>query len=107
MFEGSGLESVQLPQTLKIILHRAFCDCKSLRSVELPKSLKMMECGCFTGSGLESVIMHGVVPQISYDAFFECEKLHTIELGDGVEKLVEEWFPLACVQKIVVAAKLG
>ena len=50
------IESIELPDTVKIIYNRAFCGCKSLESLIVPKECK-----------------------IGNDAFFGCEKLANSE----------------------------
>lgn len=40
VFEESSIESVELPQTLKRIEYSAFMNCKYLKNIKLPNSLK-------------------------------------------------------------------
>lgn len=46
-FEGSAVESVQLPSTLKIIERDVFRECRHLRSIELPEGLEVIGESCF------------------------------------------------------------
>ena len=53
IFQGSAVESVSLPSTLKRIEYSAFRNCKHLKSVALPKGLEKIGEGCFCESGIE------------------------------------------------------
>lgn len=40
VFQGSAIESVTLPSTLKRIEYSTFCECVNLKNVKLPKGLE-------------------------------------------------------------------
>ena len=54
VFEDSGLESVVLPASLRVICSRAFAGCSSLRRLRLPAGLENVGADCFLGTGLDA-----------------------------------------------------
>ena len=56
-FQGSGLERVRLPATLKRVEYWAFRDCARLRVVALPEGLEYLGRQCFWGAGLREVAL--------------------------------------------------
>lgn len=48
-FKGSGLETVNLPETLKSIYIGSFADCVSLKSITIPANVTSIGGGVFTG----------------------------------------------------------
>ena len=65
LFENSGIESIQLPESLTAISEYAFTGCKNLKNLVVPNS---------------------VVAIYDY-AFYDCEALTNVTLGSGVESL--------------------
>lgn len=55
VFEGSALERVELPSTLKRIEYRVFHGCSNLQSITLPDSLEYVGNQCFEKSGLVTI----------------------------------------------------
>lgn len=72
IFENSGLESVQLPTTLKEIESDAFSKCKSLKHVLLPNLLEKIGSHCFENSGIESIVIPRNVKIIEKNTFHKC-----------------------------------
>ena len=56
-FQGSGLERVRLPATLKRVEYWAFRDCARLWAVILPAGLECLGRQCFWGAGLREVAL--------------------------------------------------
>ena len=54
VFEDSGLESVVLPASLRVIRSRAFAGCSGLSSLQLPAGLESVGADCFRGTGLDA-----------------------------------------------------
>ena len=48
VFAGSGIESIRIPSTLKVIEAVTFCGCMSLKSVEFSEGLEKIGVGAFT-----------------------------------------------------------
>ena len=55
LFEGSTLENVKLPSTLKRIEYNIFSGCKNLRNICLPERLEYIGKKCFCRSALVSI----------------------------------------------------
>ena len=47
VFEGSAIENMKLPSTLKRIEYRAFKNCKGLKRVNLPENIEHIGRQCF------------------------------------------------------------
>ena len=78
VFEGSALENIKLPSTLKKIESCAFGFCTNLKSITLPDSLEYIGEGCFGGSALESISLHPALKTIEDKAFYTCENLKSV-----------------------------
>ena len=87
VFEESGLESVRLPSTLKVVEVKTFAKCKDLKSVEFSEGLKRIELMAFLGSGLERVTLPRSLRVLAQAAFAKCENLKTVVLNEGLEML--------------------
>lgn len=87
IFEESGLQSVKLPSTLKVIEHSAFRGCKCLKKITLPKGLEQIGQTSFASSGLENVALPKSLRSIDQGAFFMCKALKAIALNEGLEML--------------------
>ena len=90
VFQGSPVESVVLPSTLKRIECYTFYTCKNLRSISLPERLEFIGRGCFSLSGLESVEFPASLRTISQGAFAKCRSLKVVKFNEGLEVLGTE-----------------
>lgn len=93
VFQGSAVESVKLPSTLRRLGFGTFKDCKSLKRVELPEQLEKIGSHCFDGSGVESVQVSMNACEINKDAFDGCESMKTLEIAPGTKKVVRSQLP--------------
>ena len=82
-----SMTSLELPDTLREIGHSAFWDTPKLKKVRLPASLEVIEEGALQCSGLREVRIPGGVNKISSEAFFFCEHLKKVILEEGVEEI--------------------
>lgn len=89
-FQESGLRRMRLPSTLKRIAHRAFMDCKALRTVSFPTGLEHLGKSCFSGAGLESVELPASLRTVSQAAFSLCRHLKSAKFAEGLEALGTE-----------------
>ena len=64
VFQKSELESVELPRTLKVILHGEFEKCKNLKNITLPEGLERIGDCCFYESALESITLPSTLKTI-------------------------------------------
>ena len=64
-FENSGVETIELPDTVKVIADCAFKNCDNLVEVNLPKAMT----------------------ELGNEAYCDCDKLQKAELKDGLQEL--------------------
>ena len=64
VFQESTLESIELPRTLKRILHSAFKKCKNLKNIILPEGLEYINEYSFYESALENVTLPSTLKAI-------------------------------------------
>ncbi|MDE6632620.1 MAG: leucine-rich repeat domain-containing protein, partial [Muribaculaceae bacterium] len=77
-FEDAGLTSLNLPNSLKEIVHSAFIACKSLKEVSFPESMKKLGEKAFYGCiGLETVEFPSSI-EIIENAFDSCYNVNTV-----------------------------
>ena len=82
------LESVILPNSLKVIGASSFYNCSSLKSIELPNQMTAIGNSFFEGcSSLMSVTVPNTVKSIGDCAFLDCASLETIELPNSVTSM--------------------
>ncbi|MCM1047474.1 MAG: leucine-rich repeat domain-containing protein [Clostridiales bacterium] len=110
-FEYSGLESINIPDSVKVIgentftscmaLKKAilpdklkeikentFCWCKDLEEVEMPEELAIIRMSAFAGcESLRSVILPEMVKSIEQGAFAGCKSLESIYIPDSVGEI--------------------
>lgn len=86
-FRGEAMETLELGSTVQTIGTQAFQNCKYLRGVDFPDSLRTIESGAFSGTGLVVVGLPAGVRTIMANAFADCPYLDRVLYG-GSE---EEW----------------
>ncbi len=83
-----NLETVILPNTLKVIGKDAFFMNKRLKEINLPNSLTTIKSHAFTGcNGLKKLIIPDSVTQMGEGAFDFCENLSTVKLSKNLKVL--------------------
>ena len=84
-FGETGLESVAIPSSVRIIHQSAFCLCKNLRYAMINEGLETLGTdeyksdgaryfGVFQEDALEHVIFPSTLKRIEYRAFMDCER---------------------------------
>ena len=73
VFEGSAVESVELPSTLKRIEYSAFEECESLENIKLPQRLEYVGARCFAFSSIREIVFPASVRIVGVYAFLRCE----------------------------------
>ena len=102
-FDGSGLESIATPLSVRMIHQGAFSGCKCLRMAVLNEGLEVLGtdedpsregywCGVFKLSALESVTLPSTLRKIGRGTFSYCNKLRRISLPEGLERIGPECF---------------
>lgn len=85
-FEGSTLQSIDLPGSITFIDEYAFCYCQSLTHIDLPATLDSMGEGCFENcTYLASIVIPDGMRTVPKEAFYGCARLSGITWGNAVE----------------------
>lgn len=91
------LESVSLPDSLKVISNGAFY-CTRLDSISIPDNVKSIEGYAFAGSShIQNAVVGNSVEKIGERAFANCYGLSELTLGNSVKSIGERAF-LRCDQ---------
>ena len=68
-FDGSEIESITLPSTLKRIEYQTFYNCKNLKRIEIPNGIEYIGSECFCESGVEEITLPGTLKEIERKIF--------------------------------------
>lgn len=86
--DNKSLTSVKLPKTLKIIGNGAFSGCSNLRSITIPNSVTTIGSSAFVCCyDLTSVTIPDSVTSIGDGAFRDCRSLTSIKIPNGVTSI--------------------
>jgi hypothetical protein len=88
----SKLSVINLPSSLEKIEFCAFLGCGSIKQIDIPKNLIVIEAGAFGITGLESVELHNGITEIQSGAFANCFNLKLCEIPDSVSNIQEDAF---------------
>lgn len=89
-YRCGNLTEITFPQNLKSIGKESFCQ-TGIQNLELPDSLRIIDNNAFAKcSHLESVIIPQSVKWIGSSAFRGCNRLKTIEIHGDVQKIGEQ-----------------
>ena len=83
VFDGCGLESIELPSTLRRIEGRALRDCMYLLDIRLPDSLEYVGKMCFAEGKLATVRIPKAGVQAGENAFRDCPAKDAVVFRDG------------------------
>ena len=84
---ADSLETVILPEGLEHIDKYAFNECKKLKNINIPSTLKTIGMYAFSESGIESIKLPFGMESIGIQAFYGCESLKTVEIPEGIKKM--------------------
>lgn len=86
-FRNTGIESVTLPAHCKM-KSSVFEECKQLKSVTIPGSVKTIELSTFSGcSALESLTIGEGIEKIDSLAFVDCDALTSIMIPASIQEI--------------------
>ncbi|GAB1226258.1 hypothetical protein ENUP19_0282G0008 [Entamoeba nuttalli] len=89
-YECSSLKSIHIPPNVSKIENESFRGCKSLTTIDIPTSVKVLGNFCFKScSSLESINIPTNVSEIGNGCFTYCKSLTTITIKD-VKYISEE-----------------
>ena len=115
-FSEFAIQSVKLPDSIKVICDNAFYNCTALTSINLPEGLKEIGVDCFSDCALlEGVAIPSTLEVLGASAFYRCEsiteanvpgavgtidrytfaycyKLANVTLGEGIETIADGAF---------------
>lgn len=92
-FEGSGLESILLPNRLEKIPELAFSGCVQLETVNIPQSVTSINYSAFEWcTSLVSLELPGNIERIEECAFRECSSVEKIIIYDKVDYIADNAF---------------
>ena len=78
-FSEKSMKYIQFPETMEIIDHHGFSECRQILRLEFPESLRTIGNYAFYNCwGLEQVHLTAGIRSIGYGAFKNCEKLSEI-----------------------------
>ena len=83
------LESISIPDNVtKLGTATLFLNCKSLKNIYLPSTLKRIDDSCFSGcSSLENINIPNTVEVIARQAFYGCSKMRVITLPRNLKEM--------------------
>ena len=120
VFEGSSLEELTIPASMKVIKvsafknsiklkkvtmedgveeigDSAFVGCIALEELTFSKTLKKIGLASFGGcTSLEELIIPNKVEEIGQSAFKDCEKIDSLFLGEGLKEIGDSAF-MGCI----------
>lgn len=77
-FGKSGISSISLPSTFKIVGASAFIETKNLKELTLPEGSEVIDLEAFSGSSIQKVTLPNTIYHIDR-SFYSCPELTTIE----------------------------
>ena len=104
-FRSTGLEAMELPETVECIKDYAFWGC-TLKSIKLPQSLTEIRSDAFCYSWLESIEIPAGVRVIPKSAFWHCANLKEVILHEGIEEIKPAFFDCQALEKINLPASI-
>ncbi|KAL7716021.1 Leucine rich repeat protein bspa family [Entamoeba marina] len=85
LFEGSDIETLTLPNTVKHIGYNCFSRCFNLKQIELPNSIISIGSNCFDHcTSIQTISIPQSVQTIGYNCFYCCFSLQSITLPNDL-----------------------
>jgi hypothetical protein len=91
-FSGKKDECYTIPEGVESVGYRAFFQNESLRKVDFPSTLKVIDEFAFLGASIEIAHVPDGVEEIKRGAFSGCGKLEAVYIGKGVSSIIDGAF---------------
>lgn len=106
-YNCKNLASVRMPSSVVYIGMSAFFGCESLRDVALPADLRTLDMEVFDGcSSLESVVIPSGLTAIPTGSFSNCSSLSSITLHDNIRSIGAGAFSGTAIREIALPQRL-
>ena len=93
VFDGSSVEMVVIPASMKVVKDGAFKNCKELKKLVIEEGVEEIGKSAFEGCiELTRLEIPKTVEKIGISAFKDCEKLDTLLLGEGLKEMGDSVF---------------
>lgn len=93
-FAGCGMQSILLPNSLKVIGQSAFGECDKLKSIVIPKGVvEIGKTAFYVCESLATVSLPSSLEIIGDDAFLFCDSLERIIIPIGSKRKFEKMLP--------------
>ena len=107
VFDGTNIESAELPESLEKIGAYCFAYCYNLTRVKLPKNLLSMGEGIFENSdSLDNIIFPEGITSIPDYTFYGCENLKNITLPKCIKKIGKNAFKNCISLELTISDKI-
>lgn len=87
-----NLEKITLPSGLTALPWGTFSSCSSLKEIEWPENIQIIESSAFEGSGIRSLTLPETVTTVEQYAFSGCKNLSTVVLPASLTKIEAKAF---------------
>ena len=106
--QNQYIESVECPDTLKVIGYSVFFGCKNLKSVNnLPEGLEEIEAVAFAGcTSLQEIDLPNSVRKIGYAAFENCSGITKIHIPASMVMLENDAFANTALSSVVIPGNI-
>lgn len=93
LFQGSGIESIVLPDTIETLGYKTFAGCSNLTGIEIPDSVIEIGEQCFWGcSGLTEITTPSSLEVFYDEAFRDCTSLKKVTLNGHLSSVGSDIF---------------
>lgn len=102
-FRNTQLQEIDtLTEKLTKIDGSAFSQCKVLKTVNIPNSVKEIESSAFEGTAIEKIVIPNSVITLGRGAFSECKDLYDVELPNNQLSLKNTFIGCVGLKSIVI-----
>ena len=107
-FYESAVETVAVPESVRVLGEEAFFGCRRLRRVTLAEAsrLEKIGSGCFRESGLEELRVPSGLREIGDRAFYLCQHLTWAELSQGLRSVSAGSFSYSGLEEVLIPASV-